>query len=285
MRLNRPLTAAFGVLAFAAILGGCAALDTKEREWIFNPIKEDWRGFSGLPDGTQEFWLDIASGKTVATQQAIPAGDKAQWIHAWWMPNADAAAPAMLYLHGARWNLTGSTWRTRNWRELGFSVLAIDYRGFGKSSGDLPSEQQAYEDAGAAWQWLKHAQPDPRKRLIYGHSLGGAVAIDLAAKIKPDEAAGLIAESTFTSIADMVKASKWGFLPLGFLVTQRFDSEDKIARVKLPKLFIHGTADHIVPPAMSEALFKLAAEPKRLIEVQGAGHSNSSMSDFDAVGA
>jgi fermentation-respiration switch protein FrsA (DUF1100 family) len=285
MRLNRHVAAAVATLAVAAVLGGCAALDLKEREWIFNPVKEDWRGYSGLPAGTQEFWLDVASGKSVAAQETIPAGEHAQWIHAWWMPGADADAPAMLYLHGARWNLTGSSWRTQKWRDIGFSVLAIDYRGFGKSGGDLPSEQQAYEDAGAAWKWLKQAQPDPHKRLIYGHSLGGAVAIDLAAKVKPDEAAGLIAESTFTSIPDMIKASKWGFLPVGFLVTQRFDSEDKIARVKLPKLFIHGTADRIVPTRMSEELFNLASAPKRLIEVPGAGHSNSSMSDFEPVGA
>jgi fermentation-respiration switch protein FrsA (DUF1100 family) len=285
MRLTRYLKTAFAALAVAALLGGCAALDMKEREWIFNPVKEDWRGFSGLPAGTREFWLDVASGKTVAARQDLPAGEHAQWIHAWWMPGADPAAPALLYLHGARWNLTGSTWRTQKWRDAGFAVLAIDYRGFGQSSGDLPSEQQAYEDAGAAWQWLKQAQPDPRKRLIYGHSLGGAVAIDLAAKIAPDEAAGLITESTFTSIPDMVKTSKWGFLPVGFLVTQRFDSEHKIGRVQLPKLFIHGTADRYVPPRMSEELFRLAAEPKRLIEVEGGGHSNSSVSDFGAVEA
>jgi len=285
MPLNRKATAAIAGVTVAAVLGGCAALDMKQREWIFNPVKEDWRGYSGLPAGVQEFWLDIGSGTTVASQQAIPAGDKSQWIHAWWMPNADREAPAMLYLHGARWNLTGSTWRTQKWRDAGFSVLAVDYRGFGQSSGDVPSEQQAYEDAGAAWKWLEKAQPDPRKRVIYGHSLGGAVAIDLATRVAPDEAAGLITESTFTSIADMIKVSKWGFLPVGFLITQRFDSEDKIAHVKLPKLIIHGTADRVVPVNMSDELFKAAAEPKRLIKVEGAGHSNIAWTDFTAVRA
>ena len=285
MPLNRKATAAIAGVTVAAVLGGCAALDMKQREWIFNPVKEDWRGYSGLPAGVQEFWLDIGSGTTVASRQAIPAGDKSQWIHAWWMPNADREAPAMLYLHGARWNLTGSTWRTQKWRDAGFSVLAVDYRGFGQSSGDVPSEQQAYEDAGAAWKWLEKAQPDPRKRVIYGHSLGGAVAIDLATRVAPDEAAGLITESTFTSIADMIKVSKWGFLPVGFLITQRFDSEDKIAHVKLPKLIIHGTADRVVPVNMSDELFKAAAEPKRLIKVEGAGHSNIAWTDFTAVRA
>jgi alpha-beta hydrolase superfamily lysophospholipase len=196
---------------------------------------------------------------------------------------AQANAPALLYLHGARWNLTGSTWRTQKWREAGFSILAIDYRGFGQSEGDMPSEKQAYEDAQAAWNWLKTKQTDPAKRLIYGHSLGGAVAIELATHVKVGEAAGLITEATFTSISDMVKNSQWGFLPVSFLITQRFESQRKIAKVKLPKLFIHGTADRIVPWRMSQALYEAAAEPKRLIKVEGAGHSNVVWTDFEPV--
>ncbi|HEY4374646.1 MAG TPA: alpha/beta fold hydrolase [Burkholderiales bacterium] len=283
--LNRR-TAAAGLLgvAVAAVAGGCAALDIKQREWIFNPSKEDFRGYAGMPAGTQEFWLDVANGQTVPVRTEIPAQDgHPQWIHAWWMPAANPNAPALLYLHGARWNLTGSTWRTQKWREAGFSVLAIDYRGFGESEGDVPSEKGAYEDATAAWAWLKAKQPNARKRIIYGHSLGGAVAIELATHVKPDEAAGLITESTFTSIADMTKTFKWGFLPVGFLITQRFDSEDKIAKVALPKIFVHGTADRFVPPRMSDELYAAAQGQKLLIKVEGAGHSNVVWTDFDPV--
>jgi len=283
-RRTTRTTLGIASVTIAALLAGCAALDMKQREWIFSPSKEDWRGFAGMPEGTQEFWLDVDQGRTVTSREAIPKGDHpSQWIHAWWSPAADPAAPTMLYLHGARWNLTGSTWRTQKWRESGFSILAIDYRGFGKSGGDVPSEQQAYEDAEAAWKWMKLRQPDASKRIIYGHSLGGAVAIDLATKVKPNEAAGLITEATFTSISGMIKNSQWGFLPVGFLITQRFDSEEKIKQVKLPKLFIHGTADRIVPVRMSDALFEAAAEPKRLIKVDGAGHSNVVWTNFDPV--
>ena len=285
---RRTASLSIATVTIAAVVGGCAALDVKQREWIFSPAKEDWRGFAGVPEGTQEFWLDVADGRTVAQREQIPATAKdgaAKWIHAWWMPAADPQAPAMLYLHGARWNLTGSTWRTQKWRESGFAVLAIDYRGFGQSEGDVPSEQQAYEDAQAAWNWLKVKQPAPAKRIIYGHSLGGAVAIELATRIKPDEAAGLITESTFTSITEMVKASKWGFLPVGFLVTQRFDSARKIGGITLPKLIVHGTADRVIPVRMGEELYKAAAEPKRLIEVPGAGHSNVVWTDFGPVKA
>jgi alpha-beta hydrolase superfamily lysophospholipase len=90
-------------------------------------------------------------------------------------------APAILYLHGVRWNLTGQAFRIEQLRAMGYSVLAIDYRGFGQSRGDLPSEASVYEDARAAWERFTAMQPDAGKRLIYGHSLGGAVAIDLAA--------------------------------------------------------------------------------------------------------
>src|SRR4029453_8261572 len=93
---------------------------------------------------------------------------------------ASSHAPAVLYLHGSRWNLTGQTSRIEQLRSFGFSVLAIDYRGFGKSDGDLPSEQTVYEDARIAWDRLVQLQPEPSLRFIYGHSLGGAVAIDLA---------------------------------------------------------------------------------------------------------
>ena len=271
-RLNRLLPA----ILLGAVLAGCAVLDTKQREWIFRPVKEDWRGYAGLPQGVKEFWLNVKTG--AASSEKSPVGET---IHTWWIPQDNPAAPAIIYLHGSRWNLSGSGFRIARWQAMGFSVLAIDYRGFGQSSGDLPSEEMAYEDARAAWSWFKTVVPDARKRFIYGHSLGGAVAIDLAASLPAGDAAGLIAESTFTSIADIVYASPWGFLPVGPLVTQRFESMDKIARVSLPKLFIHGTADQIVPHPMSDRLFAAAAEPKKLVKVAGGGHSNIAWSSFE----
>ena len=283
---RRTLSVSLAGMLVAAVVGGCAALDVKQREWIFNPSKNDWGGFAGLPAGSEEFWLNVADGRMVPTREAIPGGaqaSEAKWIHVWWMPGERADAPALLYLHGARFNLTGSTWRTQKWREAGFSVMAIDYRGFGKSEGDTPSEKFAYEDAQAAWELFKKKQPDPAKRLIYGHSLGGAVAIELATHVRPNEAAGLITEATFTSISDMIKTSQWGFLPVSFLITQRFESERKIAKVQLPKLFIHGTADRIVPWRMSQALYDAAPGPKRLIKVEGAGHSNVVWTEFEPV--
>jgi hypothetical protein len=257
MKLSRRLFLFF--LAFS-LLSGCAVLDSKQSEWIFRPVRDNWRGYQGLPQGTEEVWIKVP-------------GKDDERIHAWWMPQPDSNAPALLYLHGSRWNLTGSSFRIERWREMGFSVLAIDYRGFGQSSGELPTEANTYEDTALAWDWLKAKMPEAQRRYIYGHSLGGAVAIDLAAKLGPGEAAGLITESTFTSVPDVVSASPYGWLPVGFLISQRFEALEKMKKVTLPKLLLHGTGDRVIPHTMSDELFKAATEPKRLVKFEGASHS------------
>ena len=272
MRLSQRLLL---FMLAASLLGGCAVLESKQSEWIFRPVRDNWRGYQGLPEGVEEVWIKVPAQAGV---RAAAGGDSAgsERIHAWWMPQtgpAAADAPALLYLHGSRWNLTGSSFRIAKWREMGFSVLAIDYRGFGQSSGELPTEAKTYQDAALAWEWLKAKMPDPQRRYVYGHSLGGAVAIDLAARLGPHEAAGLITESTFTSVPDVVAASRYGWLPVGFLISQRFEALEKIKQVALPKLFLHGTSDTVIPHAMSDELFKAAQEPKRLVKFAGASHS------------
>ena len=112
-------------------------------------------------------------------------------LHALWLPQPAPGAPVLLYLHGARWDVRGSAPRMRRMHELGFAVLGIDYRGFGRSSAALPSETLAYEDARAAWQWLA-ARHGPARRFVFGHSLGGAIAVHLAIEVADE--AGLIVE-------------------------------------------------------------------------------------------
>jgi fermentation-respiration switch protein FrsA (DUF1100 family) len=173
--------------------------------------------------------------------------------------------------------------RIEQLRAAGYSVLAIDYRGFGKSHGDLPSESSVYEDARVAWERFKLLQPDPAKRLIYGHSLGGAVAIDLAAELGQTAARdhsalpvrGLVIESTFTTLADVTASVANTSLPVRWLLSQKFDSIDKIADIHMPLLVVHGLADAFVPPRFSEQLFNAAQQPKRLLLVPGATHNNS----------
>jgi uncharacterized protein len=175
----------------------------------------------------------------------------------------------LLYLHGARWNVSGSAPRIRRMQELGFNVLAIDYRGFGKSTRELPSEETANEDARAAWNWLARKYPQ-QPRYVFGHSLGGAIAIDLAANV-PDEQ-GVIVEGTFTSIPDVASSMKWGWLPLGPLITQRFESINKVGKVQSPLLVVHGTDDALIPSSLGQRLYDAASGRKKLLLVDGGTH-------------
>jgi alpha-beta hydrolase superfamily lysophospholipase len=202
-RLTRPLALLALALGLGGAFAGCASLDEWQRQAIFNPARDNPRWFSEPIAGTEEYDLTLPNG---------------QRVHAWHIAQAKGAAdaPTVLYLHGARWNMNGSVFRIARWHELGFNVLAVDYRGFGRSTDLLPSEQTAADDARLAFEELKRRQPDPARRYLYGHSLGGALAIDLASRelrADPNAVAGVIIESTFTSIPDVVRGMKWAGSP------------------------------------------------------------------------
>lgn len=255
---------------------GCTSLAQKERELVFRiePGVASW--YDGMPDGVQEFDLPVSS-TSLASKHAV------QSVHAWWWPAARKGAPALLYLHGSRYNLTGQLFRIRQLHDLGFSVFAIDYRGFGKSAGDLPSEKAVYEDARTGWDAMAKLQPDPRHRFIYGHSLGGAIAVNLASTLSkeaakndaPVGAAGLVVESSFTNLADIARAFSYKWLPIQLLLTQKFDSVDEIADVRMPVIVLHGGSDRYVPVDLGRRLFAAAPEPKRLVVVENGTHNNS----------
>ena len=249
-----------GVL-LATLLAGCNTLDEQQRRWIFQPGTRSWAG-SGSADGMQDVWIDFPSA---ALQQPVR-------LHGLWLPQPSANAPVLLYLHGARWDVRSSAHRMRRMHELGFAVLGIDYRGFGQSTSTLPSEAEAQEDALAAWRWLAAQRPQAA-RYLFGHSLGGAIAVRLAAAV--DDEAGLIVEGSFTSIADVFSTLKWGWLPLAPFITQRFDAGSTISRVGAPVLVVHGSEDTLIPPALGRSLFERAKDPKRFVLVQGGSHHNT----------
>jgi alpha-beta hydrolase superfamily lysophospholipase len=254
------LLAAAAALA-AALTMGCSTLDERQRAWIFQPSDRAWGGSADLARDMQEVWIPFESKVT----------GEASRLHGLWLPaeRGVASAPVLLYLHGARWNVEGSAPRIRRMQQLGFSVLAIDYRGFGKSSPGLPSEETAYEDARAAWDWLAAQQPD-RPRYVFGHSLGGAIAIDLASKV--DDEQGVIVEGTFTSIADVASTMKWGWLPVGPLITQRFDSVRKVAQLHSPLLVVHGADDSLIRSELGRRLYEAATGRKQFLLVEGGSH-------------
>lgn len=207
----------------------------------------------------------------------IPVGQGGERgeLFGWWLPAERRDAPVILYLHGNDKNIGHGHDLDSGARlhSMGYNVLMVDYRGYGRSSVGEPSEAKVYEDAEAAWRYLMESRASPPQRtFIYGHSLGGAIAIDLA--VRHPEAAGLITESTFTTMTAMAK-TRYGFLPVELLLNQYFDSLGKIARLKVPVLLIHGTWDAIIPPEMSRELFDHAPQPKQLKLIEGGEHTNS----------
>lgn len=195
-------------------------------------------------------------------------------IHGWWIPAAKESAPAVMYFHGNASNNGDVVDNAAVFHNLGLSTLLVDYRGYGKSSPTFPNETIVYKDAAAAWQYLtKTRELKPKNIFVYGHSLGGAIAINLATQ-QPDMA-GLIVEGTFTSIRAMSSLNPWfKLLPLDLIVNQRFDSINKIAAIKMPLLIFHGTDDEIIPAQMAQQLYEKALQPKELVFVPKAEHDN-----------
>ncbi len=275
MRLRpRPLIRILACLLLLALAGGYVMLDRWQRATIFAVESRESPWWRQPPQGTEIFDLTLENG------------DK---VRAWYLAHPSPDAATVLYLHGARWNLNDSAFRIERWVDMGYAVLAIDYRGFGASTARLPSQSSAVEDAGAALRELARRQPLPSRRFLYGHSLGGAIAVALAATPGQPDFAGLILESTFTSIRDMIVGSRWENIPgLALVLTQPFDSLAAIKRVRQPILFLHGTNDRVVPHTMSDALLASTGDPglqRYLVKIDGASHSGASSSGIyrDAV--
>lgn len=192
-------------------------------------------------------------------------------INAWWIPHPEAKAN-LLFFHGNAGNISHRLDSINIFHQLGLSVLIIDYRGYGKSTG-TPSEQGSYIDAETAWDYLTKEKEIPDKDIIlFGRSLGGAVATWLAAK---QSAAALIIESTFTSIADMGK-HYYPYLPTSLLARIEYLSIERIANIKTPILVIHSQSDEIVPYQYGQKLFEKAktetTNEKSFLEIIG-GHN------------
>jgi uncharacterized protein len=247
-------------LLAAALLAGCATLHEKQGDWIFNPRDGNWGSTAEVASHMQDAWVSFDSKVT----------GQAAKLHLLINP-ATEQSPVLLYLHGARWNVVGSAWRIERMRDLGFTVVAVDYRGFGKSGDERPSEEKSYEDAQAAWNWIAANYPN-QPRYIFGHSLGGAIAIELATRVSDEQ--GTLVEGTFTSIPDVFSTMKWGWLPVSWLITQRFDSEKKVAKIGSPLLVVHGSEDRLISPALGQRLYEAAVTPKRFELVQGGSHHN-----------
>jgi fermentation-respiration switch protein FrsA (DUF1100 family) len=171
----------------------------------------------------------------------------------------------LLYSHGNAGNITHRFMKANIFHRLGLGVLLYDYRGYGQSEG-RPTEQGTYADAEAAWSYLTGTRKVPPERIvIYGESLGCAVAVELARRHR---ARAVILESPFTSVPDMADIV-FPHLPLGWAVSYRYDNSAKIREIRAPLLVLHSRDDEIVPFAMGRRLFDAAAEPKEFFEMRG----------------
>ena len=250
----------FGILAIA-YLSACLYLFLEQKRFIFFPSTAIATTPADFNLVYQEVWLPVET----------KAG-KVERIHGWWIPGK--GEKTLLYLHGNGINIGANVADAYRFHQLGFSVLLIDYRGYGRSEGNFPTETAVYQDAETAWYYLvKERKIAAKDIFVYGHSLGGAIAINLV--VKYPDAAGLIVQSSFTSMRQMVdRMGYYRIFPSRLILHQKFDSIQKVASLKIPVLFIHGVADEMIPYQMSEKLFAAAPEPKQLFLAPEAGHNN-----------
>ncbi len=189
-------------------------------------------------------------------------------ITAWYVPCPQAKG-SIIFCHGNAGNMADRLHDVTLMHRMGYNVLIFDYRGYGNSEGK-PSEQGTYHDAQAAWRYLVESLGEsPARVILFGRSLGGAVAIELAKRHEPG---ALVVESTFSSLVDVGKLH-YPLLPVSLLLRYRYESIDKVSSITCPKLFIHSTDDQLVPLANARRLFEAAASPKMFIETPG-DHNN-----------
>lgn len=221
----------------------------RQGKMLYYPEKE----FYALPDRVGLPYEDVS----LRTSDGIT-------LHAWHIP-AQQSAGTVLFCHGNAGNISHRLDSIRIFHDLGLGVLIFDYRGYGRSEG-TPSEEGTYRDAEAAWDFLvSSGRERPERIVLFGRSLGSAVAAELALRKK---AGALIIESGFTSVPDL-GARFFPHLPVRLISRYRYDTLGKIGKIAIPKLFIHSPRDEMIPFEQGMKLFEAAAEPKAFLRIDG----------------
>lgn len=242
-------------IALLIVIGGyvlvCAIAFALQARLVYFPDHDDAGDPSRVGLDFREVFFETVSGRR---------------LHGWMVPAPDGGTGyTLLYCHGNAGNITHRLESIRQFVELGLSVFIFDYGGYGKSEG-RPGEQTTYDDAEAAWDCLTgELGVDDRTVILFGRSLGGAVAIEMARRVR---ARALIVESCFTSVPEL-GSRLYPWLPVRLLSRIRYDNARKVTRLRLPKLFVHSMDDDVVPFGMGRRLYHRAARPKEFLRIRG----------------
>lgn len=230
-----------------------------ERQMVFFPSKYP-AGFRQMQNdrlNLQDIWFVAADGAK---------------LHGWFVSHPEAKA-VLLMCHGNAGNVSDRyDWLVMLHEKVPANLFIFDYRGFGRSDGS-PTEEGCYLDAAAAFNWLAAQKPE-LPIIVHGHSLGSAVAVELAHRLSDRPPAGLILESSFTNAVDMGKLM-FGPIPLYWLTSMKWASDEKIGKITIPKLFLHGEDDSIIPLRLGQKLFAAAAAPKEFMALPHADHNDT----------
>lgn len=223
-----------------------------EHSQVYHPTRDAEYTPEDVGRSAEEVWLTTADGLR---------------LHAWFFA-ADKASPrarlVMLFCHGNGGNLTSRPGYYRAILETGVSLLAFDYRGYGRSDGE-PSELGTYADAQAAFQWLRTRGFAPEHILVWGESLGGGIASHVAATLP---VGGLALQSTFTSVPD-IGAELFPWLPVRLLSRISYDTHSRLPQIQCPVVILHSRADTTIRFSHGEQNFAAAREPKAFVELEG----------------
>jgi hypothetical protein len=232
--------------------------------YLFYPRVENFLIFfpqSTLDFKPEEFGLQY--------KEAFFDTEDGERLHAWFFPS-ETDSPVILHCHGNAGNISHRLDLVQPFLRNGLSLFLYDYRGFGRSSG-RPYEPGLYRDGLAAWNYLVEKEKvAPERIVLHGHSIGAAVAVEVALK---KNVRGLVIESGFTSTKDMAKTMAL-FALFSPLLPVHYNNIEKISRLGLPKLIVHGDRDEIVPFSMGQKLFEAAMPPKFFCAVKDAGHND-----------
>ena len=241
------------IVAVGLFFLACATVYFHQTRLVFHPTRElvvtpDQLGFN-----YEDVHIEVARGEQV---------------HGWYLRTGSKQAPVVLFCHGNAGNISHRLETADLILDIGADILLFDYRGYGQSDG-APSEKNVYADTEACYRWLvDHEAVPPEKIVLFGRSLGGAVAVELAHRVK---CRGLIVESSFTSTADMGRRM-FPWLPVRYLLRHHFDSIKKISTVGCPVLITHSPDDEMVPYEMGRQLYAAAKQPRRFVSLRG-GHN------------